>query len=434
MGRDGLTSVARRAHTIRGMPATHPDPGSPREPGAAARRPATALPVLAAGVVAALHVGKLPPALTDIRESLQMDLVAAGFLVALFQLGSAMIGIVGGALADRFGPRRAQACGLVLLGLASIAGAGAASPAAALAWRSVESVAFIMSVLPGPSLIARAVGPRAMNRWMGLWGAYMPVGFALALFAMPWLLASWGWRASWVLAGLVSFACAAAILLWVPADGSRSSPAAALGPLLRATIRLPGPWLLSLCFAFYAGQFISIFGFLPTIYEEAGMAAGMVGALTAVAVAVNALGNITAGRLLHGGASPPMLIALTAIVMIACEWLAFGSSVGFWTRYAAVVLLSLVAGIIPGTLFACVPRYAPGPQAVTTTVGLVQQGAGMGQLLLPPVVAWVAATSGGWSRTWLVTGAFALADLAIAGLLVLHERRARRPGAAASAE
>lgn len=427
----GARGDACAAHTIRRMSAARPDPGPPRRPGAAPAspgRPASALPVLAAGVVAAMHVGKLPPALPDLRESLGMALVTAGFLVALFQLGSAAIGIMGGALADRFGPRRAQACGLVLLGLASIAGAGAGSPAAALAWRAVESVAFIMSVLPGPSLIARAVGPRAMSRWMGLWGAYMPVGFALALFAMPWLLDAWGWRGSWIVIGFASLACAAAILAWVPADGERASPAAALGPLLRETVRLPGPWLLSLCFGFYAGQFISIFGFLPTIYEEAGIDPGVVGALTAVAVAANALGNIAAGRLLHGGASPPALIATTAVVMIACEWLAFGSSLGFAWRYVAVVVLSLVAGVIPGTLFACMPRYAPRPEAVTTTVGLVQQGAGMGQLLLPPLVAWVAAASGGWSLTWLVTGAFALADLAIAGLLVLHERRTGRSG------
>ncbi|MFA7503478.1 MAG: MFS transporter [Burkholderiaceae bacterium] len=404
------------------MPAADPDPVSPREP-VAAHRPATAVPVLAAGVVAALHVGKLPPALPAIRDTLQMELVTAGFLVALFQLGSAMIGIMGGALADRFGPRRIQVTGLVLLGLASIGGAGAASPAAALAWRAVESVAFIMSVLPGPSLIARAVGPRAISGWLGLWGAYMPIGFATALLVMPWLLADWGWRTSWVLIGLVSFASAAAILLRVPADGPRTSPSVALGPLLRATIRRPGPWLLSLCFGFYAGQFISIFGFLPTIYEEAGVDPGVVGALTAVAVAVNAIGNIAAGRLMHRGASPAALIAFTAIVMIACEWLAFGSDAGFGVRYAAVVVLSLVAGLIPGTLFACVPRHAPGLQAVGTTVGLVQQGAGIGQLLAPPLVAWVAAASGGWSHTWIVTGALSVVVLVIAGLLAAYERR-----------
>lgn len=386
--------------------------------------------MLAAGVVAAMHVGKLPPALPEIRESLQMELVAAGFLVALFQLGSALVGIMGGALADRFGPRRAQACGLVLLGVASIAGAGAGSPTAALAWRCVESVAFIMSVLPGPSLIGRMVDPRAMSRWMGLWGAYMPVGFALALAAMPWLLAAWGWRGSWVAVGLACLACAGWILLRVPPDGGRSSPASALGPLIRQTIRRPGPWLLSLCFGFYAGQFIAIFGFLPTIYEEAGIEPGMIGVLTAVAVAVNALGNIAAGRLLHRGASAPVVIATASTVMLACEWLAFGSELAFGWRYGAVAVLSLVGGAIPGTLFACMPRQAPGPQVVATTVGLVQQGAGMGQLLLPPLVAWVAAASGGWTLTWLVTGAFAVAVLVIAGLLALHERGEREPNVA----
>lgn len=433
----GSCAAMRGANTIPRMSAARPDPGSPRRPGAAPGAPprsASALPVLAAGVVAAMHVGKLPPALPDIRDSLQMELVTAGFLVALFQLGSAVIGIMGGALADRFGPRRAQLCGLVLLGLASIGGAGADSPAAALAWRAVESVAFIMSVLPGPRLIARAVDPGTMSRWMGLWGAYMPVGFALALVAMPWLLEAWGWRGSWILAGVLSFGCAAAILRYVPADGGRSSPAAALGPLLRETVRLPGPWLLSLCFGFYAGQFIAIFSFLPTIYEESGMDPGLVGVLTAVAVAVNALGNIAAGRLLHGGASPPALIATATLVMIACEWLAFGSGLAFTGRYVSVVMLSLVAGVIPGTLFACMPRYAPRPEAVTTTVGLVQQGAGMGQVLLPPLVAWVAAASGGWSLTWAVTGAFALAVLVLAGLLALHERRAGHGGRGGSAE
>jgi CP family cyanate transporter-like MFS transporter len=149
------------------------------------------------------------------------------------------------------------------------------------------------------------------------------------------------------------------------------------------------------------------------------------GALTAVAVAANALGNVAAGRLLHGGASPPALIAMASLAMMACEWLAFGSGLPFAWRYAVVVVLSTAGGVIPGTLFACMPRYAPGPQAMSTTVGLVQQGAGMGQVTLPPLVAWVAAASGGWSLTWAVTGAFALAVLVIAGLLVAQERRMR---------
>lgn len=39
--------------------------------------------VVAAGMVAAFHVGKLPPALPAIRDELGLGLVAAGWLVAL---------------------------------------------------------------------------------------------------------------------------------------------------------------------------------------------------------------------------------------------------------------------------------------------------------------------------------------------------------------
>src|SRR5690606_41585883 len=97
-------------------------------------------------------------------------------------------------------------------------------------------------------------------------------------------------------------------------------------------------------------------------------------------------------------------------------------------------MLCLVAGVIPGTQFACMPRYAPRPEAVTTTVGLVQQGAGMGQVLLPPLVARVAAASGGWSLTRVVTGAFALAVLVPAGLTHPPERRAAYRGRRGPAE
>ena len=42
--------------------------------------------VIAAGVVAALHVGKLPPALPVLKDVLGISLLQAGFLLSLVQL------------------------------------------------------------------------------------------------------------------------------------------------------------------------------------------------------------------------------------------------------------------------------------------------------------------------------------------------------------
>ena len=50
-----------------------------------ARRADPALLVILAGVVAALHIGKLPPAIPVLRDALGLTLVQAGFLLSLVQ-------------------------------------------------------------------------------------------------------------------------------------------------------------------------------------------------------------------------------------------------------------------------------------------------------------------------------------------------------------
>ena len=67
----------------------------------AATRPASphagaAWIVILAGVSAALHVGKLPPALPVLQGELGITLVQAGFLLSLVQLASMTLGIVAG--------------------------------------------------------------------------------------------------------------------------------------------------------------------------------------------------------------------------------------------------------------------------------------------------------------------------------------------------
>ena len=62
--------------------------------------------VIAAGVAAALHVGKLPPAIGALREALGLTLVEAGFLLSLVQLAGAALGLAFGALADGLGTAR----------------------------------------------------------------------------------------------------------------------------------------------------------------------------------------------------------------------------------------------------------------------------------------------------------------------------------------
>ena len=86
-------------------------------------------------------------------------------------------------------------------------------------------------------------------------------------------------------------------------------------------------------------------------------------------------------------------------------------------RYLGLLLFSMVGGMVPGTLFSVAVQVAPSESCVSTTVGWMLQFSALGQFVGPPVVAWMAATTGGWQWTWTVTGAASLAGIGIAALI-----------------
>jgi MFS transporter, CP family, cyanate transporter len=79
------------------------------------RGPAPALVVVLGGIAAALHVGKLPPALPALREALGVTLVQGGFLLSLVQLAGMSLGLVIGLAADGLGLKRTMVAGLLTL-------------------------------------------------------------------------------------------------------------------------------------------------------------------------------------------------------------------------------------------------------------------------------------------------------------------------------
>jgi cyanate permease len=159
---------------------------------------------------------------------------------------------------------------------------------------------------------------------------------------------------------------------------------------------------------------MSVFGFLPTLYQQQGVAATTAGMLTALGAAVNMIGNFGAGLLMQRGWPRHWLLIAAALIMLSAAWIIFGSAAPFPVRYAALLAFSAGGGLIPGTLFASTPSFAPNASTVSTTAGLMQQGSAVGQFLTPPLIALVVSSSGGWSATWQVTGAMACANIALA--------------------
>ena len=149
-----------------------------------------ALVVVLAGISAALHVGKLPPALPVLRDALGISLLQAGFLLSLVQVAGMTLGLAMGAAADALGLRRTMVLGLAILSACSFLGGLATTPEALLLLRAGEGAGFLLATLPAPGLIRRLVEPARLSGTLGLWGAYMPFGTALALLLGPAVLAA----------------------------------------------------------------------------------------------------------------------------------------------------------------------------------------------------------------------------------------------------
>jgi len=293
-----------------------------------------------------------------------------------------------------------------------------------LALRALEGFGFLLVVLPAPGLVRRLVAPERVNLMLGVWGAYMPLATASALLIGPLWMQAFGWRAWWWLMAAVSALTALWLARAVP-DAAAAGTAPAHAPMrwftrLRHTLSARGPWLIAASFAVYSSQWLAVIGFLPSIYTQAGIGGATTGVLTALAAAVNMVGNIGSGQLLHRGTKPTTLLVVGFVAMALSAALAFAGTDGGThpvLRYAAVLAFSMIGGVIPGTLFALAVRVAPGEHTLSSTVGWVQQWSAAGQFVGPPLVAWVASQVGGWHLTWVATGACSLLGLVLTAMI-----------------
>ena len=386
--------------------------------------------VIIAGMVAALHIGKIPPAIPVLRDALGVSLVEAGFLLSMVQMAGMLGGVFIGLAADGFGLRRSMLLGQLVLASASLAGAWATQPAELLVLRALEGLGFLLVVLPVPSLIRQLVPPSRLALHLGLWGTYMATGTSLVLAGGPVAMAMIGWQGLWGMLAVVSLAVAGWLLRRVPSDAARraaaataaTAPANAAAPArvqwsarLRDTLTSWGPWRVAITFSMYSSQWLAVIGFLPSIYAQAGLSGQLAGLLTAFACLVNVIGNVAAGRLLHRGVCARHLLYAGFVAMELTAFVAFSplTAEAPIVRYLAVVIFSAVGGLIPATLFALAVHVAPNEHTVSTTVGWMQQCSSTGQFLGPPLVAWVAGAAGGWQWTWVITGLASLVGLVL---------------------
>jgi cyanate permease len=378
--------------------------------------------MFAGGVACGAFMGKVPPALPDMRAELGLTLVQSGFIATMISLLGALVGMLMGLLSDRFGHKRLGLLGLVTMAVGGFIGATAHSYLLLLFARFLEGTGFILFTVTAAALINAAVaGPRERNRAMGLWTAYMPTGAALAMLVAPLAHAQLGWRGFWVV--LACLALASALLVWRTVPATRAANVGSLR-LAAESLAQPGAWALAVLFAFYVSQWTSVMIWLPTfVVDERGGSAATAALLGAVMVLANVPGNLAGGLLLARGVKRSTLVVGASAISAVCFLGLFGDQLPDSLRYLLVLIFSCCAGVIPACALSGVPVHARSAGHIATTNGMVMQAAQIGQSISPILLAWLASRYGGWDATLWSMLAFA-AGAALCGFALARiERR-----------
>ena len=388
---------------------------------AAATRWVVVSVMIASGVAASLHVGKVPPALPALREELDLGLVTAGWIASIFNLIGATLGIASGFAADRLGARRVLAAGLVFLIAGSTWGAAVESGAALLASRVLSGLGLVTVAVAAPRIIVSAAPPRDHGLALGAWSIYMPTGMAIAMLSAPLVMPEVGWRGLWLLhAGLTAIVLAIMLAATRRISARPSFP----GRISAQALRRPGPWLLAAGFACYTVQFFAVVTWMPTfLVESVGTTREGAALAGALVVAANVIGCLAGAWLLHRRAARWKLLALTFLVMAPCGAGAFSALVPPMLKIALAVIFSAVGGLLPAAILAGTAAHAPSRDHVATVNGFVVQGSHVGVVVGPPVFALFVASFGTWEQGWSLFAVLGMAGLGVAAAVRLVELR-----------
>ena len=327
-----------------------------------------------------------------------------GLVQTAVYLSATWSALVGGRLADRVGERSV----LVVSGL--ITGAGAIAAAFAGPFWAFLVAAFILGLGTG---VQNPAGSAAVMRWfpprrrgfaMGIRQTGVPVGGVLAATLWPWVATTWGWRATYGLAGAMAIFGTAVVVLsyFDPAREIGSGRGVrSLGDLMTDR-RL---WLLSLT---YNGQIVaqySVTVYLVLFFHEALgfsliVAAGLLALVNAVAIGGRIGWGLASDALFDGARRPVLLIiiALTFAGMLMAAALPADAPLGL--TIALAILLGLSAFSWTG-MYGTLAIELAGSASAASAVAWVHVLGGVGSLGGAPLFGYLVDHTGSYRVAWL---------------------------------
>ncbi len=361
------------------------------------------------GVAVAMNVGKIAIAIPYLREEMHLSLVAAGWVVSMFNTMALTTGLFFGLISDRFGAMTLCRLGLLFTVVGGITGLFSHGGNPLLLSRFLEGVGFISIAVSAPALVSAASTVDQRRLALSVWTSYMPLGAGIiTLLAAP-LINDIGWRGVWCIPIAASVAALLIVEINHPAYRTAEGHEKWSRDIIAEALRQPAAWLLALSFGLYTIQFFAVVIWLPTFLKEQRNVTVLTSAiLTALVFFVNFGGALFGGLLVHRHIKRGLLLVVVNIVLVICGAGIFSGGLPDSLRFVLCMALSFIGGIIPSCVLSASSVLARTHQQVSTLQGLFIQGSNVGQFVGPPLVAALVSASGRWqSATPVMIGAAA---------------------------
>lgn len=377
-----------------------------------------------AGVAVAGQVGKAPVAIPALRQDLGLSLTFAAWVVSIYALFGAAVGLPLGATIGRIGMRHSTIGGLALVAIGSAIGALAPNGVILLATRVIESCGYLTVSVAAPSLIRHFAADRDRDIAMVLWSLFMPVGSSLVMFGGP-LALHYGWRELWAANTIFVLLALIAVWLFVPKRPRRDADDIPPPVYLRDAIKTPGIVLSCLIYMFFVFQYFALVGLMPTyLVEYKGLSVALAGTIVAAMIALNGFGNILAAIFMRLGAPIWVLLVISFVVVMICAPFIFSDTTPLSVIVGLSVIALVVSAMTPGAIWSAIPRFATSAPIVGMGFGLLMQTSNFGQLA-------GASAMGAWAEHfgWKAGSILLLINGALGLVLSLRMRRIEKQNA-----
>ena len=149
--------------------------------------------------------------LPSMQEALGLSNTQAGGLATANLVGYLLMGIVGGAIAARLGPRRVIAAGLVLAALGMVMTGASSSYSPALVGRLLTGMGSAAANIPAHTMVALWFSRARRGIATGTASSGASVGLIVVGALIPWIITTYGdsgWRMSWYVMAAATFVIA----------------------------------------------------------------------------------------------------------------------------------------------------------------------------------------------------------------------------------